>query len=322
MYILPMTRPKLIEILLFDGAQPIDVSGPMQAFITANDESGAEAYAIHLTAVDSTVAVLSGGMRVLVDPPVVGPIDMLLVPGGPGVYGARHAAPLVRWVREAANRAERVCSICTGAFLLAEAGLLDGRKVATHWRSCARLATEYPQVTVMPDPIWIQDGDVWTSAGVTAGIDLALAIIEKDLGSTIALRVARRLVVYMRRSGGQTQHSEPLKFQEADAFTPVLEWAIANLERSITVEDLAARAGMTPRTFHRQFLTRTGFTPAKALERLRVDQAKTLLDTTSLSFQVVATKVGFRAEENFRRSFQRTIGITPYEYRSRFGARQ
>jgi transcriptional regulator GlxA family with amidase domain len=207
---------------------------------------------------------------------------------------------------------------CTGAFLLAEAGLLNNRKAVTHWRSCAQLATEYPNVRVLNDPIWVRDGQIWTSAGVTAGIDLTLALIEDDLGSPIALQVARRLVVYMRRPGGQAQHSAPLTLQSADAFGPLLEWTLANLDKPLKVDDLADRSGMAPRSFHRHFLARTRLTPAKAIEQLRLDQARALIETTALSLAAVAARVGFGSEGRMRRSFQRALDIAPSEYRERF----
>jgi transcriptional regulator GlxA family with amidase domain len=243
-----------------------------------------------------------------------------MVPGGPGVHPARKDRAHIAAVQRLGRGARRICSICTGAFLLAEAGLLAHRRAVTHWRSCARLATEFPEVRVEADPIWLRDGQVWTSAGVTAGIDLTLALIEEDLGAPVALQVARRLVVYMRRAGGQTQHSAPLALQAADAFGPVMEWALANLDKPLTVEELADRAGMAPRSFHRHFVARTRLTPAKAIERLRLDQARTLIETTSLSFAAVARRVGFGSEERLRRSFYRALGVAPSAYRDRFQA--
>jgi len=210
--------------------------------------------------------------------------------------------------------------VCTGAFLLAEAGLLDNRQAVTHWRACARLAAEYPNIRVLNDPIWVRDDHIWTSAGVTAGIDLTLALIEEDLGAAVALRVARRLVVYMRRPGGQAQHSAPLTLQAADSFGLLMEWMLANLHKPIKVEQLAERSGMAPRSFHRHFLARTQLTPAKAIERLRLDQARTLIETTNLRLITIAARVGFGSEERLRRSFQRALGVAPNEYRERFQA--
>jgi transcriptional regulator GlxA family with amidase domain len=310
-------RPKIIVILVYDGAQPIDIAGPLQAFTTANEEAGGEAYRVKVAAVRRGTLDLAGGLRVLVAPPPK-QADTLLVPGGPGVHAAKAVPSQLAAVRRLARRAHRVCSVCTGAFLLAEAGLLDNRQAVTHWRACARLAAEYPNIHVLDDPIWVRDGHIWTSAGVTAGIDLTLALIEEDLGAAVALRVARRLVVYMRRPGGQAQHSAPLALQAADAFGPLMEWMLANLHKPIKVEQLAERSGMAPRSFHRHFLARTQLTPAKAIERLRLDQARTLIETTNLRLITIAARVGFGSEERLRRSFQRSLGIAPNEYRERF----
>ncbi|HJP67347.1 MAG TPA: GlxA family transcriptional regulator [Sphingomicrobium sp.] len=313
-----MARPLKIMILAVEGAQPIDVAGPLQAFSTANEEAGGEAYRVTVASLHPGALTLSGGLEIVVGAARSARIDTIIIPGGPGVYAARNAPGLLKLVRRLAGRARRICSICTGAFVLAEAGLLDGRKAATHWRSCGKLAAEYPSVQVMPDPIWVRDGNVWTSAGVTAGIDLSLALIEGDLGAPLALRVARRLVVYMRRPGGQAQHSAPLLLQTADTFAPLFEWILLNLDKPITADDLATQAQMAPRSFHRHFFARTGFTPAKAVERLRLDQARALMDTTNLSLGAIAARVGFMTEERLRRSFQRALGVAPLEYRERF----
>jgi len=314
-------RAKRILILAYDGAQPIDIAGPLQAFATANEEAGRDCYAIAVAAVGRGPLTIAGGLRVLAEKPAArGRIDTLIVPGGPGVHAARSQAAQVATVRKLAQRTRRICSVCTGAFLLAEAGLLKNRQAVTHWRSCARLAADFPDIRVQTDPIWVHDGRIWTSAGVTAGIDLALALIADDLGSRVALQVARRLVVYMRRPGGQTQHSVPLALQSADAFGPLTEWVVANLHRRLTVEQLADRAGMAPRSFHRHFVARTGLTPAKAVERLRLEQARTLIETTALSLVAIAARVGFRSHEHLRRAFHRTLGVAPRQYRERFAA--
>ena len=312
-------RPKTIVILVYDGAQPIDIAGPLQAFATANEEAGGETYRVKVAAVGRRALDLTGGLRVLVTPPP-SRADTLVVPGGPGVHAAKAARFQINAVRKLARHARRVCSVCTGAFLLAEAGLLDNRQAVTHWRACARLAAEYPNIRVLNDPIWVRDDHIWTSAGVTAGIDLTLALIEEDLGAAVALRVARRLVVYMRRPGGQAQHSAPLTLQAADSFGLLMEWMLANLHKPIKVEQLAERSGMAPRSFHRHFLARTQLTPAKAIERLRLDQARTLIETTNLRLITIAARVGFGSEERLRRSFQRALGVAPNEYRERFQA--
>jgi transcriptional regulator GlxA family with amidase domain len=317
-HILPTSmRRSEVLILAYDGAQPIDIAGPLQALATANEEAGREAYRVRVAALRGAALHLAGGLRVLAEKPPRR-IDTLLLPGGPGVHAARRDPSQVAAVRKLARRARRVCSVCTGAFLLAEAGLLKDRKAVTHWRSCARLADEYPNVRVLADPIWVRDGQIWTSAGVTAGIDLTLALIEEDLGAPVALQVARRLVVYMRRPGGQAQHSAPLALQSADAFGPLMDWIVANLHKTLTVEQLADQSGMAARSFHRHFLARTRMTPAKAVERLRLDQARTLIETTKLSLGTIAARVGFGSEERLRRSFYRALRVAPNQYRQRF----
>jgi transcriptional regulator GlxA family with amidase domain len=311
-------RRKEILILAYEGAQPIDIAGPLQAFATANEEAGREAYRVRVAAVRGGALNLAGGLRVVVEKPSHRRVATLMVPGGPGVHAARGDPSQIAALQKLARRAQRICSVCTGAFLLAEAGLLENRKAVTHWRSCARLAEEYPNVRVLADPIWVRDDQIWTSAGVTAGIDLTLALIEEDLGAPVALQVARRLVVYMRRPGGQAQHSAPLALQSADAFGPLMEWVLANLHKTLTVEQLADRSGMAPRSFHRHFLARTRLTPAKAVERLRLDQARTLIETTDLTLGTIAARVGFGSEERLRRSFYRALRIAPNQYRQRF----
>jgi transcriptional regulator GlxA family with amidase domain len=309
-----------ILIFAYDGVQPIDLAGPLQAFTTANEVAGGDAYRVSVVAIRAGTLSLAGGLRVLVETPSRRRADTLIVPGGPGVHAARRDPSQVAAVRKLAQRARRICSVCTGAFLLAETGLLANRQAVTHWRSCAQLAADFPDIRVLTDPIWIRDGRIWTSAGVTAGIDLTLALIEDDLGAPVALQVARRLVVYMRRPGGQAQHSAPLALQSADAFGPLIEWVMANLHRKLKVEQLAERSGMAPRSFHRHFLARTRLTPAKAIERLRLDQARTLIETTKLSLVTIAARVGFGSEERLRRSFDRTLGVAPSQYRERFQA--
>jgi transcriptional regulator GlxA family with amidase domain len=286
--------------------------------LTAAGDAGRAAYRIRVTAVHHRDLNFAGGLHVVAEKPSARSIDTLMVPGGPGVHAARNDPAQIAMVRKLSRRARRICSVCTGAFLLAEAGLLQQRKVVTHWRSCAQLSNEYPDIRVLADPIWVRDGKIWTSAGVTAGIDLTLALIEDDLGSALALQVARRLVVYLRRAGGQTQHSAPLALQSDDTFGPLMEWVLANLHKPLTVEQLANRSGMAPRTFHRHSLARTRLMPAKAIERLRLDRARALIETTALSLAAIAARVGFQSEERLRRCFYRSFGVAPTRYRQGF----
>ncbi|MGF6774038.1 transcriptional regulator GlxA family with amidase domain [Paraburkholderia sp. GAS199] len=319
---LPQSRPVTRRVLIFvyEGAQPIDVSGPLQTFDTAGELAIGERYECRVVSSEGGAVRLQSGLTVLTQsPPARARFDTLVIPGGPGVHAARRSPDIVRQVADLARRAERVCSVCTGAFLLAQTGLLNGRKAATHWRACAALSREFPEVHVQPDPIWVQDGRVWTSAGVTAGIDLALAMVEADLGSAVAAQIARRLVVYMRRAGGQAQFSTPLALQSADSFGPLFDWLDRNLHRSLKVTDLADEAGMSPRTFIRHFTDRIGMTPGKALEGLRLERAQSLLSGTSMSLSEVARRAGFGREERLRNAFVRQFAVGPAQWRQSFG---
>lgn len=313
-----MTRD--ILILAYPGMQPIDLAGPFQAFTSADEEMGGGYYRLRVAAEAAGPVLLQGGLPIVATALPRRPVDTLLVPGGPGVHAARNSKPLLAAISRHAKTARRVASVCTGAFLLAEAGLLEERTATTHWRSCDLLARQFPSIRLEPDRIWVRDGTTWTSAGVTAGIDLALAMIEEDLGAPLAAKIARRLVVYMRRSGGQSQFSAPLEMQATDSFAGLMGWAEQNLHLSLTAEALAERAGMAPRSFHRHFLAATGTTPAKAMERLRLDRACALMETTRLSSGAVARQVGFGSEERMRHAFARGFGVGPAEWRARFGA--
>jgi transcriptional regulator GlxA family with amidase domain len=248
------------------------------------------------------------------------PPDTLIVPGGPGVDAAAADTMLVEWVRQRANEAHRVASVCTGAFLLGAAGVLDGRRAVTHWSFCAELARRFPAARVESDPIFVHDGPVWTSAGVTSGIDLALALVEEDLGRTVALAVARYLVVFLKRPGGQAQFSAALSLQSAeDQFGALHDWIGAHLSDDISLPRLARQAGMSERSFSRHYLEATGLTPGRAVERLRVEQARRLLSESRLPVKRISQRCGFGSEETMRRSFLRVLAATPQDYRVRFG---
>ena len=228
---------------------------------------------------------------------------------------------LLDWLRVRAARARRVASVCTGAFLLAAAGVLDGRRAATHWSVCAELARRFPAVRVEADPIFVRDGPVWTSAGVTAGIDLALALVEQDLGRDVALDVARYLVVFLKRPGGQAQFSTALSLQAAeDRFGALHEWISAHLAEDMPLPVLAREAGMSERSFSRRYAEATGITPGRAVERLRVEAARRLLSESRLPVKRVASRCGFGSEETMRRSFLRLLAATPQDYRARFSS--
>jgi transcriptional regulator GlxA family with amidase domain len=265
----------------------------------------------------------SSGVAVVADRAVFGlrgELDTLVVAGGRGVERAIRDDRLVRTVARLAGRARRVTSVCTGAFLLAEAGLLDGRRATTHWAACERLARRYPAVEVDPDPIFVRDGDVVTSAGVTAGMDLALALVEEDHGRDVALMVARRLVLFLKRPGGQSQFSAQLAAQQAvrDPLADVQAAVVANPEGEHSVESLARRAGMSPRHFARVFVRETGATPARFVERARVEAARRRLEDTGEGVDAIASACGFGSSETLRRAFLRQLRVGPAEYRQRF----
>jgi transcriptional regulator GlxA family with amidase domain len=249
-----------------------------------------------------------------------GAIDTLVVVGGEGAERAATDPELVAWVERAARRSRRVASVCTGAFVLAAAGLLDGKRATTHWRSCGQLAREYPDVLVEPDPIFVRDGNVWTSAGVTAGMDLALALVDDDLGRDVALMTARQLVMFVQRPGGQSQFSAQLGAQLAtrDPLRDLQQWIADNPDEDHAVERLAGRVAMSPRHFARVFRDEIGCTPAAYVERVRVEVARRLLESTALPGPDVARAAGFGTTETLRRAFARRVGVGPSEYRDRF----
>ncbi|KQU16285.1 AraC family transcriptional regulator [Methylobacterium sp. Leaf94] len=322
-------EPRRIEILAFPGVQLLDVSGPLQVFATANDLAGEAPapYALRVAAAGGGVVLSSAGLGLATEPlpAAEAPVDTLVVAGGRGVDGAI-ADGLAAWVAARAPRARRVASVCTGAFLLGAAGLLDGRRAVTHWTRCDALARRHPEARVEPDPIFIRDGAVWTSAGVTAGIDLALALVEADLGRAAALAVARHLVVFLKRPGGQAQFSTVLSQQVLSPgaggarFEALQAWIADHLAEDLTVPRLAEMAGMSPRGFARHYRAATGLTPARALERQRVEAARRLLAETALPVKRIAARCGFGSEETLRRSFLRQGAVAPGVCRQRFRA--
>lgn len=297
----PKTRefaPKAVAFLLFEGFQPIDLAGPWQALETANEEAGRMVYALSTVGASALVHSAGAGLRVAVDHGLdaVPALDTLIVPGGPGVYAACDDALLTTWVREADAHTARTCSVCTGAFLLAQAGLLDGRPVSTHWRSAGRLQERFPAVQVDDDRIFCESGKYWTTAGVTAGIDFALALIERDLGPAAAQAVARRLVVYLRRPGGQRQYSQTLRAQDQAGapFRELLQQLQAGLDRNWRVEDMAALCNMSRRSFQRKFTQQFGMPPMEALMQLRRERAAILAEPGTLSGKQIRRETGLR----------------------------
>jgi len=316
---------RAIEVLTFPAVQLLDVTGPVQVFASANElvvnAGGVPPYRLKLVTQGDQGVVSSAGVKLAASPLTQRSeaLDTLLVAGGQGVEAAAANPALVDWLRQRATQARRVASVCTGAFLLAASGLLDGRRAVTHWKDCARLAQRFPSVRVEPDPIFVRDGPVWTSAGVTAGIDLALALMEEDLGRSVALAVARHLVVFLKRPGGQAQFSAALALQAADdKFGALHDWINGHLGDDLSLSVLADQAGMSERSFSRHYAEATGQTPARAIERLRVEAARRLLSESRTPVKRIAQRCGFGSEETMRRSFLRLLAVTPQAYRSRF----
>lgn len=316
---------RVIEVLAYPAVQLLDVTGPVQVFASANDmvvaAGDAPPYLLKLVAQNGGCATASAGLTLAAGPLTPGDeaLDTLLIAGGQGVDAAAENPVLLDWVRQRAARARRVASVCTGAMLLAAAGLLDGRRATTHWKYCAGMAQRFPNVRVEPDPIFVCDGPVWTSAGVTAGIDLALALVEEDLGRTVALAVARYLVVFLKRPGGQAQFSTALALQAADdKFGALHDWINGHLGEDLSLAVLAHQSGMSERSFSRHYAEATGQTPARAIERLRVEAARRLLSESRTPVKRIVQRCGFGSEETMRRSFLRLLAVTPQDYRSRF----
>jgi transcriptional regulator GlxA family with amidase domain len=316
-------KRRRVVILAYPGVQPLDVVGPAEVFASAA-RFGPEAYEIEVVAAEREPIVAPGGGYAIAPTLSIddcrGPIDTLVVAGGLGVAPAVQDPSLVRWVQAAANRSRRITSVCSGAFLLAAAGVLDGRRATTHWVACDPMAARFPEVEVDASPIFVRDGNVWTSAGVTAGIDLALALVEDDLGPDVARDVARWLVVFLQRPGGQAQFSSHIAAGPASS-EPLRElqaWMASNMKQDLRVEALAARAAMSPRNFARAFRRELGVTPAAYVQELRVEAARQHLERGSEPVDVVAARVGFGTPESMRRAFARSVGVAPAEYRARF----
>jgi transcriptional regulator GlxA family with amidase domain len=321
----PPNGKRIVEVLAYPSVKLLDVTGPIQVFASANafmaQAGEAMPYAIRIVAQGGDRVEASGGVELAVHPlsAVDAALDTLVIAGGEGVAAAATDTALIDWVRERAKQSRRTASVCTGAFLLAASGMLDGRRAVTHWAFCAELARRFPAIRVEPDRIFIQDGQVWTSAGVTSGIDLALALVEEDLGRAAALAVARYLVVFLKRPGGQAQFSEFLSLQTTDErFGALHDWISNHLGGDLSLPVLARQAGMSERSFSRHYAEATGQTPARAIERLRVQGARHLLSETRLPVKRISQRCGFGSEETMRRSFLRLLDTTPQDYRARF----
>lgn len=309
-----------VLLCLFDGVQSLDVTGPLEVFAGANLHAGAAVYRIRTASLGGQAIRTSSGLVITPDADLraLSAPDTLVVPGG---EGTRTPAPeLVAWVRDTGSAARRVVSVCSGAFVLAEAGLLDGRRVTTHWALCDALARRFPLVEVDSEPIFVRDGPVITSAGVTAGMDLALAIVEDDLGRDAALTIARHLVMFLRRPANQTQFSEQLSAQVAhrEPIREVQQWVADNPGGELSVGELARRANLSPRQFARAFTAEVGVTPGKYVDRTRLETARRLLEDTADGIAEIARRCGYGTAESMRRAFLRTVGVGPAEYRRRF----
>ncbi|MGJ4942545.1 GlxA family transcriptional regulator [Bradyrhizobium sp. HKCCYLS1011] len=313
-----------VAIVVPPNAQSLDICGPLDAFLEANRQAPAKCnYDVRLLSTGSELTVKAGVMSLVADNSIledVQPIDTLLVAGTPDYGQAYGATDLLAWLRRQAPRCRRHGSVCTGAFFLGAAGLLDGFNATTHWQHATELAERFPAARIVPDQIFVQDGTLWTSAGVTAGIDLALKLIEDDHGRDISLAVARRLVVFLKRPGGQSQFSAHLAAQLASEgrIQSVQHWILDHLSLELTVNTLAARAAMSVRNFTRVFQQETGITPADFVEMARVDSARRLLEDSDKPLQRVASSCGFANPDTMRRAFLRRIGTGPSEYRERF----
>ena len=306
----------MIGILVFPGFQLLDAAGPVSVFEIASRLVGADP-SIRTIAVTPGAVRSSSGVEVLargLRPHAA--ITTLIVAGGSGVQAASRCDKTIAFVRAMARRGVRVASVCSGAFILAEAGLLDGRRATTHWQRTRQFLAAYPKVKLEPDRIFVRDGHIWSSAGISAGIDLALAMVAEDSGEAVAQQTARQLVLYHRRSGGQSQFSSLLELKApAGRFGPLLTWAREHLDAPLTVETLAEQAGMSSRHFARAFIAETGTTPSKAVERLRIEVARQRVQSSSEAIERVAQSTGFRDPERMRRAFIRAFGQPPQSLR-------
>jgi transcriptional regulator GlxA family with amidase domain len=309
--------------IVISGPPPVqilDVTGPLEVFSNVPD------YRVQLVSADGTDRLttnrgisLSGAISL---DNVEGPIDTLVIAGGPGAESGQYDPSYIRWIASAAARSRRIASICTGAFLLGAAGLLDGKRAVTHWNFCERLAREFPRVSVEHDPIFLQDGSTYTSAGITAGIDLSLALVEEDHGHRVALGVARQLVMFLVRPGGQAQYSQILS-RQTTTYEPLRElqvYVLENLKKNLSVEALAERVGLSPRHFSRVCLKEMQMNPGQFVDRLRVEAAQQMIDSSSMGLKEISDACGFGSADSMRRTFQRVVGITAGEYAERFGS--
>jgi transcriptional regulator GlxA family with amidase domain len=323
--------PRCVGLLGFDGVMALDLVGPIDAFSSAATagKEGDPRPCYQAVVIGRNRRPFVSESGILFKPHVAlrrfPKLDTLIIPGGPGLRTPRTQAWVAEWVKAHAGAIRRVATVCTGVYGLAPTGLLNGRRVTTHWRYAQQFAAQFPRVRVDANALFIKDGPFYTCAGVTAGIDLSLALIEEDHGPSVALAVARELVVYLKRAGGQEQYSEPLRFQvrAADPLADLVAWVQGNLTADLSVEALAGRAHLCPRHFSRRFRDAFGTTPAAFVEDLRLHEARQRLGLAHQTVESVARSVGFRSADAFRRAFERRFGVNPTTYRQRFhGPRQ
>jgi transcriptional regulator GlxA family with amidase domain len=319
---------KRIGFIGYDAVTALDLFGPLEVFDTANTRAGVTQHPYELLVLSPTGAPFKLEQGVLVtahqslDDAL--PLDTVVVPGGSGARDTEKMRDTIAWLKENAGRFRRIASVCIGIYILGETGLLDGKRATTHWRFATDVARRFPRIAINPDAIYIRDGQLSTSAGVTAGIDLALAMVEEDLGSEMALSVARDLVVYLKRSGGQMQFSEPLQFQirATDRFADLADWMLRNLDGDLSIDALAQRARLSPRQFSRRFKAAFGTPPGDYVERLRLDEARRRLPAGGQTVESIAASVGYASDDAFRRAFERHFGVAPSAYRQQFSQRK
>lgn len=315
---------KDIVIVAFDNAQVLDIAGPAEVFAEANLFSESSEYRITITGCSSGLLSMSNGMQLSTQlfSKWRGPIDTLIVAGGSetALLTLASNTKFLTWLKTKAAAARRVASVCTGAFVLAELGLLNDRKATTHWGACDQLSLYTPGIEVDPDAIFIKDGNVYTSAGVTCGIDLALNLVEEDLGRDVCAQIARNLVLYLRRSGGQSQYSLPLQLQATPSphLSSVTEYIQSNLTADLSVTTLADLFHQSSRHFSRQFVAEVGETPARYVNKIRLDAVRLRLESPLLRLKQIATECGYQSVDTMGRAFRTSFGVTPDEYRNRF----
>ena len=315
-----VSAPHSVSIIVFPGVQPLDVVGPHEVFAGANQVLGRAVYDVQIQAAVAGPVRGESGLVLVAQELGLEPPNTLIIAGGTGVFAATKDQTLISWIQRQAATTPRIASVCTGTFLLAEAGLLNGRTVTTHWARADRFARDYPQTTVDQDPIFINDANLWTSAGVTAGMDMSLAMVAEDHGGEVAQTIARWLVMFSRRSGGQSQFATAVWSRSAD-HEPVratLDLIHADPSRNLSIENLARAANLSKRHFTRVFTEHVGHSPGRYVDQIRVEQARQRLERTNETVAAVAQACGFGTSETMRRSFLRQLRVSPDRYRQNF----